>query len=59
MTNYVTLNVSCQFGRAEIKINGKLVRTAAEIETAIRKVQPGEHSELLKQLLMLVRMIEC
>lgn len=59
MTNYVTLNVSCQLGRAEIKINGKLVKTAAEIEAAIRKVQPGEHSELLKQLLMLVRMIEC
>ena len=52
MTNYVTLNVSCQSGRTEIKINGKLVKTAAEIETAIRKVQPGEHSELLKQLLM-------
>lgn len=59
MTNYVTLNVSCQSGRAEIKINGKLVKTAAEIETAIREVQPDEHSELLKQLLMLVRAIEC
>ena len=59
MTNYVTLNVYCQSGKTEIKINGKLVRTAAEIETAIRKVQPGEHSELLKQLLMLVRAIEC
>lgn len=59
MTNYVTLSVSCQSGRAEIKINGKLVKTAAEIETAIRKVQPDEHSELLKQLIMLVRMIEC
>ena len=59
MTNYVTLCVSCQSGRAEIKINGKLVKTAAEIETAIRKVQPDEHSDLLKQLLMLVRAIEC
>lgn len=59
MTNYVTLNVSCQSGRAEIKINGKIVKTAAEIENAIRKVQPGEHSDLLKQLLMLVRAIEC
>lgn len=59
MTNYVSLSVSCQFGRAEIKINGKIVKTAAEIENAIRKVQPEEHSELLKQLLMLVRMIEC
>lgn len=59
MTNYVTLSLSCQSGRAEIKINGKLVKTASEIETAIRKVQPGEHSELLKQLLMLVRAIEC
>ena len=59
MTNYVTLNVSCQSGTAEIKINGKLVKTAAEIETAIRKVQPGEHSELLKQLLILMRAIEC
>ena len=59
MTNYVTLSVSCQSGRAEIKINGKIVKTAAEIETAIGKVQPGEHSELLKQLLMLVRAIEC
>ena len=59
MTNYVTLSVSCQLGKAEIKINGKLVKTAAEIETAIRKVQPGEHSELLKQLLILVRVIEC
>lgn len=59
MANYVSLSVSCQSGRAEIKINGKIVKTAAEIETAIRKVQPEEHSELLKQLLMLVRMIEC
>lgn len=59
MTNYVTLSVSCQSGRAEIKINGKLVKTAAEIENAIRKVQPGEHSDLLKQLLILVRVIEC
>ena len=59
MTNYVTLSVSCQSGRAEIKINGKLVKTAAEIENAIRKVQPDEHSDLLKQLIMLVRMIEC
>lgn len=59
MANYVSLSVSCQSGRTEIKINGKLVKTAAEIETAIRKVQPGEHSELLKQLLMLVRAIEC
>lgn len=59
MTNYVTLNVSCQSGRTEIKINGRLVKTAAEIETAIREVQPDEHSELLKQLLMLVRAIEC
>lgn len=59
MTNYVILSVACQGGRTEIKINGKLVKTAAEIETAIREVQPGEHSELLKQLLMLVRMIEC
>lgn len=59
MTNYVTLNVSCQSGKSEIKINGKLVKTAAEIETAIREVQPDEHSELLKQLLMLVRAIEC
>jgi hypothetical protein len=59
MTNYVTLNVSCQSGKTEIKINGKLVKTAAEIETVIRKVQPGEHSDLLKQLLMLVRAIEC
>lgn len=59
MTNYVTLNVSCQSSRTEIKINGKLVKTAAEIETAIREVQPDEHSELLKQLLMLVRAIEC
>ena len=59
MTNYVTLSVSCQSGKAEIKINGKLVKTAAEIETAIKKVQPGEHSELLKQLIMLVRAIEC
>ena len=59
MTNYVTLSVSCQSGRAEIKINGKLVRTAAEIENAIRKVQPDEHSDLLKQLIMLVRAIEC
>ena len=59
MTNYVTLNVSCQSGKTEIKINGKLVKTASEIETAIRKVQPNEHSDLLKQLLMLVRMIEC
>lgn len=59
MTNYVTLNVSCQSGKTEIKINGKLVKTAAEIETAIRNVRPGEHSDLLKQLLMLVRMIEC
>lgn len=57
MANYVTLSVSCQAGRAEIKINGKLVKTAAEIETAIRKVQPGERSDLLKQLLMLVRAI--
>lgn len=59
MTNYVTLSVSCQSGKIEIKINGKLVKTAAEIETAIREVQPDEHSELLKQLLMLVRAIEC
>ena len=59
MTNYVTLNVACQAGRAEIKINGKLVKTASEIETAIRKVQPGEHSDLLKQLIMLVRTLEC
>ena len=59
MTNYVTLNVSCQSGKTEIKINGKLVKTAAEIDAAIKKVRPGEHSELLKQLLMLVRMIEC
>ena len=59
MTNYVTLSLSCQGGRAEIKINGKLVKTAAEIENTIRKVQPGEHSELLKQLLILVRIIEC
>lgn len=59
MTNYVTLNVSCQSGKSEIKINGKLVKTAAEIETAIREVQPDEHSELLKHLLMLVRAIEC
>ena len=59
MTNYVTLSVSCQSGRAEIKINGKLVKTAAEIETAIRKVQPDEHSDLLKQLIKLVRAIEC
>lgn len=59
MANYVTLNVSCQSGMTEIKINGKLVKTAAEIETAIREVQPDEHSELLKQLLMLVRAIEC
>ena len=59
MTNYVTLNVSCQSGKTEIKINGKLVKTAAEIENAIRKVQPGEHSELLKQLIILVKAIEC
>lgn len=59
MANYVTLNVSCQSGRTEIKINGKLVKTAAEIETAIREAQPDEHSELLKQLLMLVGEIEC
>nr|UVN08331.1 MAG: hypothetical protein [Bacteriophage sp.] len=59
MTNYVSLNVSCQSGKTEIKINGKLVKTAAEIDAAIKKVQPGEHSELLKQLLMLVRAIEC
>lgn len=59
MTNYVTLSVACQSGRTEIKINGKIVKTAAEIETAIRKAQPDEHSDLLKQLLMLVRMIEC
>lgn len=59
MTNYVNLSVSCQFGRTEIKINGKIVKTAAEIETAIRKVYPEEHSDLLKQLIMLVRMIEC
>ena len=59
MTNYVILNVACQAGRAEIKINGKLVKTASEIETAIRKVQPGEHSDLLKQLIMLVRTLEC
>lgn len=59
MTNYVTLNVSCQSGKTEIKINGKLVKTATEINAAIKKVQPGEHSELLKQLLMLVRAIEC
>lgn len=59
MTNYVTLNVSCQSGKTEIKINGKLVKTAAEIDAAIKKVQPGEHPELLKQLLMLVRAIEC
>lgn len=52
MTDYVTLSVSCQSGRTEIKINGKLVKTAAEIETAIRKVQPDEHSDLLKQLLI-------
>ena len=26
MTNYVTLNVACQSGRTEIKINGKIVR---------------------------------
>ena len=59
MTNYVTLNVSCQSGKTEIKINGKIVKTAAEIENAIRKVQPDEHSDLLKQLIMLVRVIEC
>ena len=59
MTNYVTLNVSCQSGKTEIKINGKLVKTTTEIDAAIKKVQPGEHSELLKQLLMLVRAIEC
>lgn len=59
MTNYVTLNVSCQSGKTEIKINGKLVKTTGEIETAIREVQPGEHPELLKQLIMLVRAIEC
>ena len=59
MTNYVTLCVSCQSGKTEIKINGKIVKTAAEIETAIRKVRPEEHSDLLKQLLMLVRAIEC
>ena len=59
MTNYVTLNVSCQLGRAEIKINGKLVKTAAEIETAIRKVDADEHSALLQNLLMLVRTLEC
>lgn len=59
MTNYVTLSVSCQSGRTEIKINGKRVETAAEIENAIRKVQPEEHSDLLKQLIMLARMIEC
>ena len=59
MTNYVSLSVSCQSGRAEIKINGKIVKTAAEIENAIRKVQPDEHSDLLKQLIMLVRAIEC
>ena len=59
MTNYVTLSISCQAGRAEIKINGKIVKTAAEIENAIRKVQPDEHSELLKQLIILVKAIEC
>lgn len=59
MADYVTLSVSCQSGKTEIKINGKIVKTAAEIENAIRKVQPDEHSELLKQLIMLVRMIEC
>lgn len=59
MTNYVTLSLSCQSGKTEIKINGKIVKTAAEIENAIRKVQPDEHSDLLKQLIMLVRAIEC
>ena len=59
MTNYVTLSVSCQSGKTEIKINGKLVKTAAEIETAIRNVRPEEHSELLNQLLILTKAIEC
>lgn len=59
MTNYVILSVACQFGKTEIKINGKIVKTAAEIENAIRKVQPEEHSDLLNQLIMLVRIIEC
>ena len=59
MTNYVTLNVACQAGRAEIKINGKIVKTAKEIETAIKKVDADEHSALLQNLLMLVRTLEC
>ena len=59
MTNYVTLSVSCQSGRAEIKINGKRVETAKEIETAIKKVDAAEHSALLQNLLILVRIIEC
>lgn len=59
MANYVILSVACQFGKTEIKINGKIVKTAAEIENAIRKVQPEEHSDLLNQLIMLVRIIEC
>lgn len=59
MTNYVTLNVACQSGRTEIKINGKIVKTAKEIETAIKKVDTAEHSALLQNLLMLVRTLEC
>ena len=59
MTNYVMLNVACQSGKTEIKINGKIVKTAKEIETAIKKVQPDEHSDLVKQLIMLVKVIEC
>lgn len=59
MTNYVTLSVSCQSGKTEIKINGKIVKTAKEIETAIKKVDADEHSALLKQLIILGRIIEC
>ena len=59
MTNYVTLHVACQSGRTEIKINGKIVKTAKEIETAIKKVDAAEHSALLQNLLMLVRTLEC
>lgn len=58
MTNYIDLHVGIQHGKAEIKINGRAVKTAADFEKVLKTVQTSDLSTLLNEIKKLERLIE-